>query len=65
MNIWIVADTACYPRRWKVTRQHGQGPGSSENAWTNYFENRADAYTEAERRNAADRQANKNFEADR
>lgn len=51
MRRWIVQDTLCYPRRWKVTTERPQGEGSSENSWINYFENRADAYEEARKRN--------------
>jgi hypothetical protein len=54
MNRWIVQDTMCYPSRWKVTTERPRGEGSSENATSNYFEDRAAAYTEADRRNKAE-----------
>lgn len=50
---WVVIDTPCRPRRYKVVRkgQHDAYGGSSNNSWTEYFVHPFDAQTEADKRN--------------
>lgn len=50
---WVVVETPCFPRKFKVVRQgqHDKNGSSSNNSWTEYYCHYEDAAREARDRN--------------